>query len=158
MPIYKKILVGTDGSENAERALEKIRDAHENWKSEIVVFHSYEHHLFPRSIPISTSIPYGSAYTIPASDYNQIKNEYKVRGEKILARAEQIFNTKQVPMETRLIEGMGPEEYIIQVAKNENFDLVALGCKGHSKLEEIFIGSVAKKVLNKAPCDILIVR
>ncbi|MBD3341691.1 MAG: hypothetical protein GF353_21480, partial [Candidatus Lokiarchaeota archaeon] len=102
--------------------------------------------------------PYGSAYTIPASDYNQIKNEYKVRGEKILARAEQIFGEKNIPIETRLIEGLDPEDYIIQTVEKEAFDLVALGCKGHSKLEEIFIGSVALEVLNKAPCDVLIVR
>ncbi|MBD3341565.1 MAG: hypothetical protein GF353_20845, partial [Candidatus Lokiarchaeota archaeon] len=66
-------MVGTDGSENAERAVEKIRDMCERWNHEAVVFHSYEHHMLPKNIPISVPISYGSSYTIPPSEYNRIR-------------------------------------------------------------------------------------
>ncbi len=43
--------------------------------------------------------------------------------------------------------------------EEENFDLIVLGSKGeHSKLEQIFSGTIAQKVVNDVPCDVLIVR
>ena len=62
-------------------------------------------------------------------------------------------------VETRLIYNTMPEDYIKKIVKEEEFDLVILGCKGdHSKLRRTFLGTVPDKVINEAPCDVLIVR
>ena len=43
--------------------------------------------------------------------------------------------------------------------KEENFDLVVLGAKGHhSKIKEILLGTVLTKVVKCVQCDILIVK
>ena len=70
-----------------------------------------------------------------------------------------MFEKENLPIETRLIENKTPEEYISKITDDEEFDLIALGCKGeHSKLEELFIGTVANYTLNKVDSDLLIVR
>jgi nucleotide-binding universal stress UspA family protein len=62
-------------------------------------------------------------------------------------------------VETRLIEDLSPSEYITKIVNEENFDLVVIGSKGHhSKIKEIFLGTVSSHVLKNASCDVLIVR
>lgn len=47
---------------------------------------------------------------------------------------------------------------IIDYVKNENIDLIVMGTHGRSGIEHILIGSVAEKVVRKAPCPVLTVR
>ncbi|WP_333645084.1 universal stress protein [Thermanaerovibrio acidaminovorans] len=51
-----------------------------------------------------------------------------------------------------------PGEQIIEYAKKESMDLIVLGYKGHSALENIIVGSTASKVARYAPCSVLIYR
>jgi nucleotide-binding universal stress UspA family protein len=47
---------------------------------------------------------------------------------------------------------------IIYYSKRENINLIVLGTHGHSALASMFLGSVAEKVIRKAPCPVLTVR
>jgi len=47
---------------------------------------------------------------------------------------------------------------IIQYAKETNIDLIVIGTHGHSGLMHVLLGSVAEKVVRKAPCPVLTVR
>jgi len=70
-----------------------------------------------------------------------------------------MFDNSISPVETRLIEDLSPDEYILNVVNKENFDLVIIGSKGHhSKLKEIFLGTVSTQFSKNTPCDVLIVR
>lgn len=51
-----------------------------------------------------------------------------------------------------------PAEQIIEYAKKNSTDLIVLGYKGHSTLENIIVGSTASKVARYAPCSVLIYR
>ncbi|NJL74440.1 MAG: universal stress protein [Saprospiraceae bacterium] len=46
---------------------------------------------------------------------------------------------------------------IVNFAKSNNFDFIVMGTEGASGLNEIFSGSVAGEVLEKAPCPVLVV-
>ena len=155
--MYKKILLGMDQSENAERAAKTVLGLQQPGVTKIVAFHSIGHHMIPARISLAT--PIGGSYALPAVDYSRIRDDYREAGRKILSETEQMFKGANVEIETRLIENFNPEEYIETATKEENFDLVVLGCKGqHSKLEEIFAGSIAEKAKNNAACDVLLVR
>ncbi|MBN1803168.1 MAG: universal stress protein [Candidatus Lokiarchaeota archaeon] len=158
--MYKKILLGMDGSEDAKRAALKVIGLCESRPSEIVVFHSYMHRIIPQTHPILVSPITPTYYTIPEPDYGQVQELYRREGQKILKKAEMLFNSANIDVETRLIEDEEPEDYILRISEEQDFDLVVLGCKGHhSKIHQIFMGSVAQKVLNSATkADILIVR
>ena len=47
---------------------------------------------------------------------------------------------------------------IIDYVKTEAIDLIVMGTHGRSGIEHILIGSVAEKVVRKAPCPVLTIR
>ncbi|NUO07613.1 MAG: universal stress protein [Candidatus Brocadia sp.] len=47
---------------------------------------------------------------------------------------------------------------IIKTAKDKQVDLIVMGTHGRTGLEHILIGSVAERVIQKAPCPVLSVR
>ncbi|MBD3213533.1 MAG: hypothetical protein GF311_13075 [Candidatus Lokiarchaeota archaeon] len=157
--MYKKILLAMDSSDDAQRAAQKAIEFKKQWDSEVIAFHSTEHHFIPQEIPLSSQISNFTHYSIPPSAYNEIEKVYKEHGKEILKNLEDNFAEEELDVETRLISVKRPAQYIIETVEKENIDLVILGCKGaHSKLKEVFIGSVAQSVVNKAPCDVLVVR
>jgi len=173
--MYQKLLVGTDGSENSERALKKAKEISNIWNGKMIVFHSTTHKMPEPIIPMST--PYPSImdhatglefiqetqtntinYQIPKEDYENIKSAHENQGIKIIDRAKQVLKFEEENIEYRLITEK-PSDYILERIDEEGVDLVVLGCKGqHSKLKQVFVGTVATKVLNNASCDVLIVR
>jgi nucleotide-binding universal stress UspA family protein len=51
-----------------------------------------------------------------------------------------------------------PFSEIIRYAKQHDVDLIVMGTHGRSALVHVLIGSVAEKVVRKAPCPVLTVR
>jgi nucleotide-binding universal stress UspA family protein len=51
-----------------------------------------------------------------------------------------------------------PFAAIIRYCRQEDIDLIVLGTHGHSALASMLLGSVAEKVVRKAPCAVLTVR
>ncbi len=151
--MYKKILIGIDGSDDAHKALKKVMDFYKDWKSEIVAFHSIEHHMAPISFPI-----YGSSYSLLQESYSTIRSEYRTAGERMMEETKKIFKEAEIPIKTRLIEDSKPEHYAVDTAKDESFDLIVLGSKGHHSKMGMILGTVATHVVNNASCDVLIVR
>ena len=47
---------------------------------------------------------------------------------------------------------------IIQYAKAHNIDLIVLGTHGRGPIAHMLMGSVAEKIVRKAPCPVLTVR
>lgn len=57
----------------------------------------------------------------------------------------------------KVISGYAPES-IVQMIKEENFDLVVIGTHGMKALHVMLFGSVAEKVLKLSPVPVLVVR
>jgi nucleotide-binding universal stress UspA family protein len=51
-----------------------------------------------------------------------------------------------------------PAEAILDYAKQHRVDLIVMGHRGMSNLKRFFVGSVADRVVDHAPCMVLIVR
>jgi nucleotide-binding universal stress UspA family protein len=62
-----------------------------------------------------------------------------------------------VLLERRVVHG-NPYLEIVRLAEEEAVDLIVLGTHGRSGIKHFLIGSVAEKVLRKAPCPVLVVR
>ncbi len=171
--MYKKILLATDGSNHIDRAASMIIGFYKKWGSEIFIFHSIKHMLEKVSPPShGYNVPYASnAYFGPTTTSTPVlvredidsnitrlsEEEIKRIGESILVEKKAIFDELQVPAKTRLIIKEYPEDYISRIVKKKKFDLVVVGLKGvHSKLSQIFLGSVAENVVKNAPCDVMV--
>ena len=157
--MYKKILVGVDGSENSMRAVEKAADLALCSGGEVHVFHAIKHFFEPSyfKIPILSDI----TPSLP-QDISVILEAYKNMGMKLLKQAQELLKSKGLDekiMKFTLEEFVSPEDFVEQYVKSNGIDLVAVGCSGHhSKLRSLFVGSVAQKISNKAPCDVVIIR
>jgi len=57
-----------------------------------------------------------------------------------------------------VVEVGDPAQCIIEFAKENKYDLIVLGYRGHSAIEALLVGSVANKVTRYAPCSVLIYR
>lgn len=51
-----------------------------------------------------------------------------------------------------------PADQIVRFAKDNKCDMVALGQRGKSKIENWLLGSVSKRVATCAPCTVTIVK
>ncbi|MHA2182112.1 MAG: universal stress protein [Promethearchaeota archaeon] len=173
--MYKKILIATDGSKHLNRASSIIIGFYKKWGSEIVIFHSIKHMLGKVSPPShGWTVPYtynprldGAIIANPTlikdKESPNIKRltrfEITHTGERILKEKKAIFDELDIPTKIRLTIKETPEDYITRMVTKKKFDLVVVGIKGiHSKLNQIFLGSVAEKVVKNTPCDVLVIR
>lgn len=161
--MYKKVLLATDGSDQSFKAARKLIVASKVWPGcEIEIFHAENHHLPPSSIPLpfafQTTNP-SYEYRIPDKDYMQIRESFRKFGQKILNDTKKIFDDAKISVTTELIIDESPESYAKRAVKEKHFDLVVVGAKGHhSKLREVFLGSVCEAIVNQVDCDVLLVR
>ena len=51
-----------------------------------------------------------------------------------------------------------PADKIVELAKEEGFDLIVLGSRGLGNIKEFFLGGVSDRVADEAPCPVLIVK
>jgi len=57
----------------------------------------------------------------------------------------------------RVLQGSATE-VLPRVATEDHVDLVVMGAVSRSRLREVFIGSTAERVLDRLPCDVLVIR
>ena len=77
---------------------------------------------------------------------NELKAGVKAKG---LAAEASVLTTVQTGR---------PADSIAEYAKAGKFDLIVMGTHGRGGLSHIFMGSVAERVVRKAPCPVLTVR
>jgi len=61
-------------------------------------------------------------------------------------------------LEIRTIHRIGePSAEIVQVAEEEGADLIVLGNEKRSKVEQVLLGGMRAKVIDRSPCDVMLV-
>jgi len=151
--MFNNILVAVDGSENSKKALNYALELAEKFDGKITLIHVYSS-VAPVVSPgvASTATP-----TVSPTIAAEIIEEAKHRGKKILDEAEQVAKERRISVEEVLREGNAVQE-IVTVAKEGKFDIIIVGHRGLSKLEELFLGAVSEGVSHKAPCPVMIVK
>jgi len=92
-------------------------------------------------------------WLVPASNLQEVKQSVEEALQKI--PEPQWPNAKPVQ---RLIRIGVPFMEIIKYAKEADIDLVVVGTHGRSGLSHVLLGSVAERVVRKAPCPVLTVK
>lgn len=64
---------------------------------------------------------------------------------------------KSITIETIVVKGI-PYIEIVKTARDKQMDLIVMGTHGRTGLEHILIGSVAQRVIQKAPCPVFSIR
>ena len=139
--MYKKILVPTDGSEFAKKAQKHALFLASVSGAEIVAVSVTENN-FVNGLPLDDEI-----YQL-----NQVLNE---RSEENLKEFDKL-NDDDIKI-THVIREGSPARVILEVANEEQVDLIVMGSSGKSGFDRFIMGSVADKVVNSAKCAVLVV-
>jgi len=137
----EKILLPVDGSDHSVKAAEYTLDFTESRGGDIILM--YSHKPFPSFL--------GEPY------FQEVHDRIMNRAREMLAPFVRMFVDSGVPVEERILEG-APGENICRVAGIEKCGLIIMGSRGFSDLKGLFLGSVTHRVLNGAPCPVLVVR
>ncbi len=77
---------------------------------------------------------------------------------KTQLKAKQLLDEEDIDSSLETILGSNPSRALVDTAKNENFDLIVVGCRGLGNAAAFLLGSVSKQVVSKASCDVLVVK
>ena len=135
----KKVLIPVDFSETSLLAIKHGAFTAQLTKGDIYLLHV-----------INTSYVSQNLFLPMVNMTDGLKLENKA-SEKLTAMASEIEDEYGVKVEC-IIKTGNPSQEIVNVAKEVDASLIVMGTHGYSPMEELVIGSVALKVLTKAPC------
>jgi nucleotide-binding universal stress UspA family protein len=141
-----KILLATDGSEDAELAALKAVDLANTTDSELHVVHVGLAPSFLMSDPATLSYD--------RKLYEQIEEESR---ELLRKLSWQVKVAGGTVAETHLRMGEVDLE-IVALAKKLGVDLIVMGCRGQQGIRRAIEGSISDRVIRCAPCPVLVVR
>jgi nucleotide-binding universal stress UspA family protein len=147
MPGYRNVVVGTDGSETAERAVEhaaKLAGA------------------FGARLTIVTA--YAPGKGIDPQELEKAPEDVRWRlvdaggAEDLANHAKGVAKAAGVTdVQTRVASG-DPSAALLDAAEDTLADVIVVGSRGMTGASRFVLGSVPNKVSHHAPCDVLIVQ
>jgi nucleotide-binding universal stress UspA family protein len=145
--MIEKILVGIDGSDHADHALDFALDLAQKYSAKIL--------LLTVVPPVFLPIPSENVMKSQAIADATIELENSFRAA--LSKAEE--KTKKnihLSVSTKLEHG-DPDELIVETAKTGNFDIIVIGSRGLGHRDHA-LGSVSSNVADQANCPVLLVK
>jgi nucleotide-binding universal stress UspA family protein len=140
--MYKRILVGYDGSEGSQTALRHALQLARQIGAEIT------------AIWVRGSLPHYPETVSEVEQENFAAEQFQAR---IFEQARRISEELGKEIVLRSLSGH-PSKIILEAAEDGNFDLIVLGHRGHSGLWGRFLGHTADKISDHAKVSVLIVR
>jgi nucleotide-binding universal stress UspA family protein len=144
-PMFQSIVVGTDGSETAAKAVRAAVDLAKTVGASLDIVSAYE--------PISNQRLREEARQAPGDLQWTISAREDV--EATLAEAAEMAEGLEVQTFSRQGD---PADAILDVAEERGADLIVVGNKGMTGAKRFLLGSVPNKVSHHAPCSVLIIR
>lgn len=145
--MFRTIVVGTDGSETAGKAVAQAAELAASVSSELLIVSAFE--------PVSGSRLREEASQAPDDVRWMVNPREDV--DATLGTAVELAEEKGVTTRTFARQG-DPADAILDVAEEEHADLIVVGNKGMTGAKRFLLGSVPNKVSHHAPCSVLIVR
>ena len=77
---------------------------------------------------------------------------------KTQMKVKQLLGEEDIDSSFESILGSNSSRALVDIAENENFNLIVVGSRGLGNAAAFFLGSVSKQVVTKASCDVLVVK
>lgn len=137
-----KILVGVDGSPREPKVLEAAVALAKDRGGKVYL---------ARAMMVPISIP-TAVWTLQGEDFAQFLVEHG--NKELVETAERV----PAPLRGDAITRLGqPADVLVGLAEELDADLVVIGSHGYGGIDRV-LGTTAAKVVNKAPCSVLVVR
>ena len=140
---FKTIIVPTDFSDSSQMALHYAIDLVGD-DGRVILCH------------VVDDVPLTYGYVGMSLDTPQLRTKLAAEAEKEL-RAIVPSGTEDKKIEFRVLHG-SPSQEIVDLVNKEIADLVVMGTHGRSGFSHLLLGSVAEKVMRKAPSPVMVVR
>jgi len=147
---FEKILVPVDGSHSCLHAKMLAFSIAKKFNSKVTVVHVASHEFMHPELK--------AQYQLPHSILHKIDEAYLEAGKKIIRNAEEMFREAGILVDARLVTYEDPAEYLLELVKDEKYDLVVIGNRADTQSERYSLGSVTEKVARHAECPVLIVK
>ena len=139
--MFRKILVANDGSPGAQAALSAAIDLALECGGEL-------HMICIEEIP---------RFAATIDEIEEEKEEAGLRFTAVIKRAKELAGQKGVSLETHLLAGH-PVPSIVEFLRAGTFDLLVVGFMGHSAIYNRLIGSTTDRLVDHAPCAVLVIK
>lgn len=141
--MFRTLLLATDGSENARRATEAVIELATGLSiPSVLVVH------------VVGTAPSESQLVRAGLDVHALLEEEARRAARPTL---DLLDGAEVPYTLRAALG-DPAAVILGLVERESVDLVVLGSRGLGALSGLVMGSVSQKIVQLAPCPVLIVK
>ncbi len=142
--MFKKIVCPIDFSEYSSEIVSYATSITKKFNAELHLFH------------VIPNLNYFTPYESFLTPENLVAIEKNISTE-VNSDFDKIINKIDIPVKKIIRTGVTFLE-IIDYVKTEGIDLIVMGTHGRSGIEHVLIGSVAEKVVRKAPCPVLTIR
>ncbi len=142
MRLYRKILIPTDGSDTANKAVTHAINLAEALNAEL-------HAMYVVDISAFAGLPTEIVW-------ENMKNLLKSESDTAMKYIEKKATEKEIKFEKIVKEGV-PAKEIVKTAKEIQADLIVMGTSGRTGLDKFLLGSVAEKIIRTSPCPVLVV-
>ncbi len=139
--MFKKILVANDGSEGAGRALSAAIKLAKTQGADLHMISVEEMPRFPASV----------------DEVIEEKQEANHVYEGVTSQAVAQAQAAGLKLTPHVVVGH-PVSSIVDFVQQEGFDLLVVGYMGHSALYNRIIGSTTDRLVEYAPCDVLVAK
>jgi nucleotide-binding universal stress UspA family protein len=147
MTLFKRIVVGTDGSDSALEAVRQAVEIARLTEARLDVVSAYE--------PVPKRRVESEREGAPAD----VQHEFGPREDVTFAldSATAMARESDVEVTPHAMDG-DPADAILQTAEKVEADLIVVGNKGMTGARRFLLGSVPNKVSHHAECSVIIVR
>lgn len=170
----ESILVPTDGSDHADKAVDLASEMAGKYGAKLVLLYvmwrgpslqdlrssinfdqlseTAREELDPARHPIAEHV--SSTFIPPVVS----KDTLKEIGEQVLSRGQRAAEAKGIRAPKLVLKEGDPARVIVNIAGREQTDMIAMGSRGLGGVEGLLAGSVSYKVNHAARCSCMIVR
>jgi len=139
----QKILVPTDGSDYSMRAAEYGVGIAKMLSAQIVVVYVIDRVVIDQISKVT--------------ERDSVEQEFKEDGQRYVSYVLGLAAKEGLKASSLLTKG-NPYEQIVRLAKELKIDLIVMGTYGRRAAERVLIGSVTERVIEYAPCPVLVIK
>lgn len=148
--MYQHILIATDGSELAGKAIDQGLVIAKGLGARVSVVSVTER---PAAAPGDLGIGMGIAFPSEEFEREAVRN-----GTAILDKAAAAAGAAGVPCQTLLVKSKPPAAAIIEAATTQGCDLIVMASHGRRGLSRVLLGSQTSYVLSHTTLPVLVIR
>jgi nucleotide-binding universal stress UspA family protein len=148
----RHVVIGVDGSENAERALKFLSALEPAHGARATVFRAVDIMHAP-----AQGLAPGTTRATVATEVQRINEGRRTAARRDLSRAAKTLSSAGWKADQVVTDG-APLRELLATVSSVGADLLVVGAKGVTGLRHLLLGSVAEGALNRSPVPVLVAR